>query len=575
MAKAVLNCKKIPTPGDARRLAGHNNRSNPPSNADASRSARWLMPDPESDIWDRIQNRVAQLPKALVRSNSVQAVSVLLSASPDYFGDWKEGDEKTQAWVDASMAWAKKEFGDLIVGAWAHFDEKTPHIHIHVVPGTPDGRLSAKERFGPRALSRFQTEYARSVEHLGIERGVKGSRATHKTTRQWYADRDKSPEPPKIPPPPLMMRENARLEWSQNVNLELAKHQQSLVDKAQGRHLAEQKAKEMAATAEAKERELQSLREERNRLRDINLSLVLEAAGWERDPDDKNQWLHPGGAAAGRISIKGQKWYDHAAGRGAGGAIDLAMHAHGFTKMQEAVGWLRDEFGSGAAEGAYRARAAARAARVVEQAPRPYQRPPEAAPEATGALERWLIQIRKIQADLARSLIRSGAVFASQHGRWLNAVFPFQGGRGAEVRGITDTGFRGNAPGSRPMKDFWQHATGPRPTRLIVAESPLDALAYHQLHPGPDSTLVSTAGAKSTPPDGLMELAGAHDEIVVAYDQDAAGAKAGQQLARRLGGQYAPPKQQHKDWNDALMASQQQQQPAAAPGPAPAAGPRL
>jgi len=552
--KAVLHVMKIRSSGDARRLAGHNNRSKPPRNADSARSVQWLLPNQEldSDPWNRIESRVSKLPNARIRKNSVKAVSMVLSASPEYFGEWTESDEKTKAWLNASMGWLRHEFGDLVVGCWVHFDEKTPHLHIHIVPGTVDGRLSAKERFGPRALSRYQTEYARAVNHLGIERGIPGSRAVHQPTRKWYADRENDPKALTISTPPLLVKETSRRSWAKKQNRGLIEHQKGLIDKTQGRRLAEKRSKEMAETAEAKERELVRLRQERNQLRDIDLASVLNQTGWERDPEDLDQWLHPAGSAAGRISIKGQKWFDHSKSKGAGGAIDLTMHLHQFG-LKDAVGWLRDEFGTSAATGAYNAAAARTAGNFVELAPTPYRKP-KPAPEAVGALEQWLIKMRGLRSELARGLIQQGAVFASWSGKWLNAVWPFAGGNGAEIKGINGD-FKGNAAGSRPGVDFWKHETGPNPSRLVIAESPLDAVSFHQLHPGPESTLVSTAGAKSKPPDGLKKLAQAHASVVVAYDNDQVGNHAGKALARSLRGEYKPP-DSGKDWNQQLQPQQ-------------------
>jgi hypothetical protein len=553
MAMAVLHTMKIRSSGDAARLAGHNDRSHRPSNSDPSRPVREMVPQPAGP-WSAIESRVEQLPRAKVRANSVKAVSMLLSASPEYFGqNWKPGDEKTQAWLEATQSWLDREFGDLVVGAWAHYDEKTPHLHVHIVPGTNDGRLSAKERFGRTNLRRYQTQYAKALEPLGIKRGLSGSRQRHVPPQVYRNDTVKLKPIKRMEPPPLMLKEQTRQQWMDELLAVIARREKALEQQAQGRQVAERQRRWAEETAREKEQELEAARRERAQLRDIDLKQVLEASGWQRDPDDRNQYIHSAGKAAGRISVQPPKWYDHAAGRGAGGAIDLAMHVHGFTKPQEAVGWLRDEFGAGGAAAAYRARQVAAADRVVERAPT--YKPPEPL-ENTHALRSWLTSTRRLASNLAERLIESGGVYASRAGKWINAVFPFIAGKGAEVKGI-DGDFKGNAPGSSPRQDGWIWRTGDAPERFIVAESPLDALAYHQIHhaDGSDSVLASTAGAKPYAPSWLRserDLMYPDLPVIVAYDNDDTGARMAPSIAENLAGQPHLPPKEDTDWSDML-----------------------
>ena len=97
---------------------------------------------------------------------------------------------------------------DRIFVAAIHRDETSPHLSAFVVPLTADGRLSAKELIGGRAqLSADQTSYAECVHHLGLERGIEGSKARHTTISQYYARVGMPlPKPPvvEVPAPSLM-----------------------------------------------------------------------------------------------------------------------------------------------------------------------------------------------------------------------------------------------------------------------------------------------------------------------------------------------------------------------------------
>ncbi|EMQ6744775.1 plasmid recombination protein, partial [Salmonella enterica subsp. enterica serovar Infantis] len=77
---------------------------------------------------------------------------------------------------------------DRIITATIHRDETSPHLSAFVVPLTQDGRLSAKEFIGNRSkMTADQTSFAKAVEHLGLERGIERSRATHTSIKQHYA----------------------------------------------------------------------------------------------------------------------------------------------------------------------------------------------------------------------------------------------------------------------------------------------------------------------------------------------------------------------------------------------------
>jgi hypothetical protein len=129
-----------------------------------------------------------------IRPDAVYAVEILLTASPEYFrpndpslyGDYQVG--KLDAWAKASQEWLQREYGNRIVRAELHLDEATPHIHAYLVPTDENGQLNCKKIFGGRAkMFAFQDSYAAATQHLGLERGVKNSRAEHTTVKDYYS----------------------------------------------------------------------------------------------------------------------------------------------------------------------------------------------------------------------------------------------------------------------------------------------------------------------------------------------------------------------------------------------------
>ena len=574
MAYAVFRVAKIKSQSGVSGALAHNHRQRRVPNADPSRSNIELVPAPTRPVAEIIEERTGRPPRA----NGVLASEIVISASPEYFrpngegvGEWDE--DKLERWREVMEPWIEQQFPHA-ASVVLHLDEETPHYQVIDLPLVDDGngglKLSHKAKFGGqsrRDIGRWQDYVADAMRPLGIERGIKGSTARHTPQGQYHNDTAKAPSVPRISKPPRIATSRQQYEWAvdetQRIKGILGPAITDLAASAKGRRLAERRARDADKQMEAKETALKQeraakeeqarlLREERARLRDIPLPEVLAASGWERDPDDKHQWIHPGGVASGRISLKGSKWYDHAAERGAGGAIDLVMHLHEFTQPKDAIGWLRANFGGDATESAYRAAADRKAKAEVEDAPA-YTLPPESRQDRE-SVHKWLTTTRRIATDLADRLMASGRLYATRSKGWVNAVFPFAGRLGAEIKG-TQGDFGGNDAGSSPRRDGWIWKTGKNPSRLVVAESPIDALAYHQLHPDADSVLVSTAGAKRSAPPWLEAKRRKNYpniQAVVAYDNDETGRAASGYMAQSIRGRVHLPDTDGADWSDML-----------------------
>lgn len=145
-----------------------------------------------------------------IRKNAVLGVEVLLSASPKYFREGREEHygvydaDKLQAWRAAMEPWIAKKFPHA-VSIVLHLDEATPHYQILDIPlDEKTGRLNARGKYGGGGLlSKWQDEAAKVVEHLGIKRGLKGSKAEHTKVKQIYGAMSlAAKQAPKVPPRP-------------------------------------------------------------------------------------------------------------------------------------------------------------------------------------------------------------------------------------------------------------------------------------------------------------------------------------------------------------------------------------
>jgi transcriptional regulator with XRE-family HTH domain len=87
-----------------------------------------------------------------------------------------------------------------IISTALHLDESTPHMVVYAVPINANGRLAAKDFLGGREkLSQLQTDFHQLVGvPNGLERGVKGSSASHQTVKRFYSNISNLAEPPSV-----------------------------------------------------------------------------------------------------------------------------------------------------------------------------------------------------------------------------------------------------------------------------------------------------------------------------------------------------------------------------------------
>lgn len=133
-----------------------------------------------------------------------------------------------------------------------------------------------------------------------------------------------------------------------------------------------------------------------------------------------------------------------------------------------------------------------------------------------------------------------------------------QGLCGFETKSWRMTGFaRGG------MKALWCSGQTPSDTRLVIAESAIDALSYHEANAHPRTRYVSFAGAMSARQPELLERAiswmPAGSTVVAATDRDKQGHAFATRIAELCSKHAHVAYERHepglgKDWNDHLQA---------------------
>lgn len=170
------------------------------------------------DYPDGVKDRSAAIQRRLeeagltrkIGSNQVRAIRINVSGTHE---DMKRIEEegRLDEWCADNLKYFADTFGkENIVAAHLHRDEETPHIHVTLVPivkgerkrrkreeqtkkryrkkPTDTVRLCADDIMTRLKLKTYQDTYAEAMAKYGLQRGIDGSKARHKSTQQYYRD---------------------------------------------------------------------------------------------------------------------------------------------------------------------------------------------------------------------------------------------------------------------------------------------------------------------------------------------------------------------------------------------------
>ena len=167
---------------------------------------------------DGIKDRSAAIQRRLeeagltrkIGNNQVRAIRINVSGThEDMERIEKEG--RLDEWCADNIRYFADLFGkENIVAAHLHRDEETPHIHVTLVPIVKGERKrrkreeQVKKRYRKKPadtvrlcaddimtrlkLKSYQDSYAVAMAKYGLQRGIEGSKARHKSTTQYYRD---------------------------------------------------------------------------------------------------------------------------------------------------------------------------------------------------------------------------------------------------------------------------------------------------------------------------------------------------------------------------------------------------
>lgn len=124
--------------------------------------------------------------KRAVRKDAVLVCEWIITSDSDFFESMSPTD--TREYFQTAIDFFAERYGSKnLMYAQVHLDERTPHMHLGIVPFDKDNKLTAKTMFDREALQDIQNELPRYMNERGfkVERGRAGSEAKHLTVQEY------------------------------------------------------------------------------------------------------------------------------------------------------------------------------------------------------------------------------------------------------------------------------------------------------------------------------------------------------------------------------------------------------
>ena len=193
MSFAVCRMQKMKS-YDLKGMQFHNQRereSKTNHEIDKSRSRlNYDLVNPEKIDYNKRVKEIIEIQKNGTRQTRKDAVLVneLLVTSDRGFFDGLDEKEQKRFFEESYKLFAERYGERNIAYATVHNDEKTPHMHLGVVP-MRDGKLQGKNVFNRQELQWIQDEFPKYLQKKGfdLQRGEKGSDREHLTTQEFKA----------------------------------------------------------------------------------------------------------------------------------------------------------------------------------------------------------------------------------------------------------------------------------------------------------------------------------------------------------------------------------------------------
>ena len=160
--------------------------SNPQIDSERTKNNYRFTPHFGKTYTEFINGRIKELGLS-PRKDAVVMNSFVLGSDKTFF-DGLAKIEQYNFFSDCYKFFAERYGEENVIAAVVHLDETTPHMHMNLMPITPDGRLCSKQLFDKPQLQQLQTDFYEAVgKRWGLQRGKEGSQKKHLSTAEFKA----------------------------------------------------------------------------------------------------------------------------------------------------------------------------------------------------------------------------------------------------------------------------------------------------------------------------------------------------------------------------------------------------
>lgn len=156
------------------------------------------------DFEARIDEHIKEKNIFVKKGTNVKCLEFVLTASPEFFKNASES--KIKEWRKTQMEFLKKEFGSSVLNVVEHNDETTKHIQCIILADKKKMHRYKNQKgeffkekhcispgdYDPQYLRGLQDRYAESNKKFGLVRGLRNSKATHRTLKEFHCAVEKA-----------------------------------------------------------------------------------------------------------------------------------------------------------------------------------------------------------------------------------------------------------------------------------------------------------------------------------------------------------------------------------------------
>lgn len=167
-----------------RRFSNHSNKDIDVSKSHLNYDILDKVKSYKTDIEEYINANKSS--KRAVRKDAVLVCEWIITSDSDFFESMSPAD--TREYFQTAIDFFAERYGSKnLMYAQVHLDERTPHMHLGIVPFDKDNKLTAKTMFDREALQDIQNELPLYMNERGfkVERGRAGSEAKHLTVQEY------------------------------------------------------------------------------------------------------------------------------------------------------------------------------------------------------------------------------------------------------------------------------------------------------------------------------------------------------------------------------------------------------